>query len=91
MSVISKSVEIVNRLGLHARAAAKLVRVTSQFECTITLGKNGLETDGKSILGMMSLAAGQGTQLSISCNGVDAEEAMDAITECIANRFGEDE
>ena len=91
MSVISNTVEIVNKLGLHARAAAKLVRVTSQFECSITLGKNGLETDGKSILGMMSLAAGKGTQLTVECDGIDAEDAMRAITECIADRFGENE
>ena len=91
MHTVSQTIEIINKLGLHARAAAKLVRVTSQFKCRITIGKDGLETDAKSILGMMSLAAGKGTQLTIACDGEDAEAAMHAITECIADRFGEAE
>lgn len=91
MHKTSQKIEIINKLGLHARAAAQLVRVTSQFKCSITIGKDGFETDGKSILGMMSLAAGRGSILTVHCDGEDAGTAMDAIVECIANRFGEDE
>ena len=84
-----KNENVDTKLTLKLLRSAK--NKVSQFECSITLGKNGLETDGKSILGMMSLAAGKGTQLTVECDGIDAEDAMRAITECIADRFGENE
>ena len=90
MNTISQNIEIINKLGLHARAAAKLVRVTSQFKCRITIGKDGLETDAKSILGMMSLAAGKGTQLTVSVMERTLKPPCHR-TECIADRFGEAE
>ncbi|MEE2786785.1 MAG: HPr family phosphocarrier protein [Myxococcota bacterium] len=91
MSEVSQSVEIRNKLGLHARAAATLVRVTARFESSIKIRKSGLEVDGKSILGMMSLAAGIGTVLTITCEGPDQGEALEAIASCIEGRFGESE
>ena len=91
MSQVSQSVEIRNKLGLHARAAATLVRVTSMFESTIKIRKGGIPVDGKSILGMMSLAAGIGTVLTITCEGPDQSEALEAIVSCIEERFGEAE
>ena len=91
MSEVSQSVEIRNKLGLHARAAATLVRVTSRFESAIKIRKSTIEVDGKSILGMMSLAAGIGTVLTITCEGPDQSEALEAIASCIEDRFGEAE
>ena len=91
MTEVSKTVEIINKLGLHARAAATLVRVTAQFQCEIKLVKGNYTVDAKSILGMMTLAAGPGTTLVVHCSGDDAEEAATAVAGCISNRFGEDE
>ena len=87
--MIEREVEIVNRLGLHARAAAKLVHLAGTFECDVTLGQNGEEVDGKSILGILLLAAGQGSRVVLRCDGSDEEEAIDALTGLIADRFGE--
>jgi phosphocarrier protein HPr len=91
MSEIVNEVTIINKLGLHARAAATLVRVTSRFDCNIKIGKGRFMVDAKSILGMMTLAAGPGTVLRIQCDGSDASAAMAAVKDCIAGRFGEDE
>jgi phosphocarrier protein len=84
-------ITIINKLGLHARAAGKLVETTSRFSCDITIEKEGRNVDGKSIMAMMMLAAGKGTQIHIKTNGDDEEEAIKAIVELINNRFGEDE
>jgi phosphocarrier protein len=81
--------EIVNELGLHARAAATLVRVTSKFACQIDITKDGQTVNGKSILGMMTLAAAMGSQISVECTGSDADAALAAIGDIIAQRFGE--
>ncbi|ADZ91029.1 HPr family phosphocarrier protein [Marinomonas mediterranea] len=86
-----KTVTIVNKLGLHARAASKLVETTTRFSCDITIEKDGRNVDGKSIMAMMMLAASKGTDLKIKANGDDEIDAMDAIVEVIANRFGEAE
>ena len=88
--MIAKDVEIINRLGLHARAAAKLVHTASSFGCDVILTKDGEEVDAKSILGILQLGAAQGTELGIACDGDDEEEALVAVTELIANRFGEE-
>lgn len=88
--MIERQTEIVNRLGLHARAAAKLVHTAGEFQSRVTVAKDGEEVDAKSILGILLLAASQGTQVTIRCDGVDEENAMRAVTELIANRFDEE-
>ena len=88
--MIEKETEIVNRLGLHARAAAKLVHTAGGYQSRVTVEKDGEEVDAKSILGVLLLAAAQGTQVTIRCEGADEQEAMRAVTELIANRFDEE-
>ncbi|MEA2694888.1 MAG: phosphocarrier protein HPr [Acidobacteriota bacterium] len=88
--MIEREVEIVNRLGLHARAAAKLVHTAGGYRSRITLMKDGEEVDAKSILGILLMAAAQGSQLTIRCDGQDEEEAMRAVTGLIGNRFDEE-
>ncbi len=82
--------EICNRLGLHARAAAKLVHVTGRFSSQVKLQKDGEEVDAKSILGVLLLAAAQGSRIVVRCDGEDETDAMQAIAELIANRFDEE-
>jgi len=88
--MIEREVEIVNRLGLHARAAAKLVHTSGAYQSRVTVIKEGEEVDAKSILGILLLAAGQGSQLTIRCQGPDEEEALGALSTLIANRFDEE-
>jgi phosphocarrier protein HPr len=88
--VIERDVEIVNRLGLHARAAAKVVHLAGRYRCDVKLVKDGDEVDAKSILGLLMLAAAQGEHVVLRCNGADEEEAMQALADLIADRFGED-
>lgn len=88
--MIEKEIEIVNRLGLHARAAAKLVHLASGYRSDVTLSMNGEVVDAKSILGILLLAAGQGSKLLVRCEGEDEKEAMDAVTTLIADRFDEE-
>lgn len=85
------TVNIVNKLGMHARASAKFVTLASQFKSDVTLGRNGQQANGKSIMGIMMLAAGKGSQVSLTVEGEDEDTALGALTELIANRFGEDE
>jgi phosphocarrier protein len=87
---ISREFVICNQLGLHARAAATLVRVASQFDAEVTIRKGDQAVNGKSILGMMTLAAAMGTPIVVTCRGKDEEKAMTAIGACIENKFGED-
>lgn len=89
--MIEKNVTIINKLGLHARAAAKLIGVTGKFGCDIKITKNGKTVDAKSIMAIMMLAASQGTDLLIQTDGDDESAAMDAVIEIINNRFDEDE
>ncbi len=88
--MIERPVEIINRLGLHARAAAKLVHTAGGFRSRVTLMKDGEEVDAKSILGILLMAAAQGSQLTVRCEGQDEEEAMRAVTGLIGNRFDEE-
>jgi len=88
--VIERDVEIVNRLGLHARAAAKLVHLAGRFRSDVKLLKDGETVDGKSILGLLMLAAAQGEQLRLRTDGPDEAEAMTALADLIARRFEED-
>ncbi len=88
--MIERDLEIVNRLGLHARAAAKLVHTAGRFACDVRLIMDGEAVDAKSILGLMALGAAQGTRISIVCDGEDEDAAVAALTELIDGRFGED-
>jgi phosphocarrier protein HPr len=87
----SKSLEIVNKLGLHARAAAKLTQVAGGFTSEIWLSRSGRRVNAKSIMGVMMLAAGQGTSVLIEAKGDDADQAIAAIEKLVAERFGESE
>jgi phosphocarrier protein HPr len=87
----SKSVEIVNKLGLHARAAAKLTQIAGSFASEIWLSRSGRRVNAKSIMGVMMLAAGQGTSVLLEAQGNDADEAIAAISKLVAERFGESE
>jgi phosphocarrier protein len=84
-------VEIVNKLGLHARASAKLTQMASTFSSEIWLSRNGRRVNAKSIMGVMMLAAGKGSRVGIEASGSDENEALDALKALIADRFGEDE
>jgi phosphocarrier protein HPr len=87
----SKSMEIVNKLGLHARAAAKLTQIATGFTSDIWLSRSGRRVNAKSIMGVMMLAAGQGTSVVIEAKGDDADAAIAAIAQLVADRFGEGE
>ena len=84
-------IQIVNKLGLHARASAKLSQLAAQFPCEILLSRNGRQINAKSILGVMMLAAGIGSSVTLETVGEQADEAMQALTALINNRFGESE
>ncbi|WP_374514338.1 HPr family phosphocarrier protein [Niveibacterium sp.] len=84
-------VEIVNKLGLHARASAKLTQVASAYESEVWLERNGRRVNAKSIMGVMMLAAGKGSKVVIETEGSDADAAMQALVALVANRFGESE
>ncbi len=85
-----KEITIVNRLGMHARPAAMFVRIASRYKCEIWVEKDGEEINGKSIMGLMMLAAGQGSKLRVRCEGPDAPEALKELEQLIAGRFNED-
>jgi len=87
---IEKDVPIINRLGLHARPAAMFVRIASRYRCEIWVSTEGEEVNGKSIMGLMMLAAGQGSKLHIRCDGPDAAKAMSDLEELINAHFNED-
>jgi len=87
---IEKDVTIVNRLGLHARPAAMFVRISSRYRAEVWVSKEGEEVNGKSIMGLMMLAAGQGSTLHIRCEGPDADKAIKELEELIKARFNED-
>jgi len=87
----TQSITIVNKLGMHARASAKFVTLASQFKSDVMLGRNGQNANGKSIMGIMMLAAGKGAQVDLVVNGDDEERALAALVDLINNRFGEDE
>ena len=89
--MIQTQVTIINKLGLHARAAAKFVGCASSFASTIKAGKSGNLVDGKSIMSVMMLAAGKGTELDLHIDGSDEDAALESLTALIADRFGEQE
>ena len=84
-----RSVEIVNRAGLHARPAAEFVKLAARYSCEIMVEKDGLEVNGKSIMGVLMLAAEPGSTIHIRCQGDDAKEALEALTDLVARGFEE--
>ena len=87
----TKSVTIINKLGLHARAAARLVQVAAKFDCDIHIALNGRKVNGKSIMGIMMLAASKDTKVEITTSGPDEISAMSGLEQLIQARFGEEE
>jgi phosphocarrier protein HPr len=87
---VEKNIPVINRLGLHARPAAMFVRIASRYRSEDWVAKEGEEVNGKSIMGLMMLAAGQGSNLRIRCEGPDAAKAMEELEELINARFNED-
>jgi len=88
-ATIERQAKIVNPLGLHARPAAQLVRLASAFASEIVIAKDGMEVNGKSIMGVMMLAAECGSSITIRANGADAEQAVQALMDLVAGGFGE--
>lgn len=89
--MISKDLTIINKLGLHARAAAKFVSLASRFNASIHVSRNGREVNGKSIMGIMMLAASKGTVITVTVDGTDETDAINALATLIENRFDEEE
>lgn len=89
--MVERDVPIINKLGLHARAAAKFVTLASSYSCDVQLARNQRAVNGKSIMGVMMLAAAKGSTVKIIVNGVDEIEALDSLAELVNNRFGESE
>lgn len=87
----SRTVTVVNQLGMHARAAAKFVHLASRFQSRVVVSRQGREMDGKSIMGLLLLAAARGTVVTIAANGPDEQAATDALAELVSTGFGEDQ
>jgi phosphocarrier protein HPr len=87
--MMERTVEIVNKNGLHARPAAEIVKLSAKFKADITIVRDELEVNGKSIMGVMMLAAELGSNILVRANGPDAEQAVNAIAELVAAKFGE--
>ena len=88
---LSRDIEIINKLGMHARAAAKFVKLASTFESQIDIERAGRRVNGKSIMGVMMLAASKGSDVTVHADGNDANESLDQLEALINNRFDEDE
>jgi phosphocarrier protein len=89
--VAQAEIEIVNKLGLHARASAKLTQTASRFASEVWLSRNGRRVNAKSIMGVMMLAAGKGSKIAVETTGADEQAALDAIVALISDKFGEGE
>jgi phosphocarrier protein HPr len=89
--MISQNISIINKLGLHARAASKLVNCASQFESDVFISRDGNRVNAKSIMGVMMLAASKGVELLLEVDGSDEQECQQALVDLINNRFGEAE
>jgi phosphocarrier protein HPr len=87
---VSRQAEILNKLGLHARPCSKFVKLASTFKCEVWVAKDDQTVNGKSIMGLMMLAAGQGSKLNISCDGPDAPDALAALEKLLLTKFDED-
>ena len=90
MMEASSEVQIVNKYGLHARPAAELVKLANRFSCEVWIRKDEVEVSGKSIMGVMMLAAECGSTVEIRARGDDSQAAVDALAQLVLNRFGED-
>ncbi len=88
---LTRDLPIINRKGLHARATAKFVQCCEKFDATISVARDGETVGGSSIMGILTLGAGQGTTITVSAEGPQATEALDALETLVANRFGEEE
>jgi len=91
MAIISKKVKIENKLGMHLRAAAAFIRIAEQFKSNIYLEKDGKKANGKSIMNLMTLVASKGSYVILNAEGKDANEAVEALSKLIKNKFGEKE
>ena len=89
--MISKELEIINKLGLHARASTKLTQAAGKFASEIWITRNGRRVNAKSIMGVMMLAAAKGSMVTLEANGADEASAIDTLVDLINSRFGEDE
>jgi phosphocarrier protein HPr len=89
--LLSRELSIINRKGLHARATAKFVQCVEQYDAAVTVSRAGETVGGTSIMGILTLGAGIGTSIVVTASGSEAQQAMEAITALVANRFGEDE
>jgi len=89
--MLQQEAEIINKLGLHARASAKLTQVAGRFQANVWVGRNGRRVNAKSIMGVMMLAAAMGSKVMVETDGPDEQQAMDAVTGLIAARFDESE
>jgi phosphocarrier protein HPr len=87
--MVERTVQILNKNGLHARPAAEIVKLAAKYKSEITISRDGTEVNGKSIMGVMMLAAECGASIVLRAQGEDAEQALDAIAALIANKFGE--
>ncbi|MDY7546276.1 HPr family phosphocarrier protein [Glaciimonas sp. CA11.2] len=89
--MIQKNIEIVNKLGLHARASAKFTQLASKFKCEVWISRNNRRVNAKSIMGVMMLAAGKGSTVLLEAEGSDEKECFDALNQLIEDKFGEGE
>jgi phosphocarrier protein len=89
--MLQQEVEIINKLGLHARASAKLTQTAGRFKSDVWLSRNGRRVNAKSIMGVMMLAAAKGSTIVVETEGPDEEQALSALAKLVAERFGEDE
>jgi phosphocarrier protein HPr len=91
VNALARDLPIINRKGLHARATAKFVQCCEKFDAEITVSKDGETVGGSSIMGILTLGAGQGSTITVTASGPEAAEALEALEALVANRFGEDE
>jgi phosphocarrier protein HPr len=89
--MIQQEIEIINKLGLHARASAKLTQLAAKYKSEVWLTRNARRVNAKSIMGVMMLAAGKGTKVTLEADGIDEQACFDALNELIQNKFGEGE
>lgn len=89
--MIEQEIEIVNKLGLHARASAKLTQLAAKYKCDVWMSRNTRRVNAKSIMGVMMLAAGKGSKVKLETDGADEKECFDALVALIADKFGEGE
>ena len=89
--MVNKKIVIKNKLGLHARAAVKFMNLANRFASSVWIEKDGNEIDGKSILGILTLAATQGSKITLKISGPDEDRALDALEALVANKFNEEE